>query len=587
MRKKFYLFLIVLTAFALRAYGLNWDQGYHLHPDERMIIMVSERISLPEHLSLDSLFSSKSPLNPHFFAYGSFSIYLLKLVSWLVSLLGGNQWMDYRYLLYVGRAISVLFDLGTVILIFKFGTTLFDRRTGLLASFFYATSVLPIQLSHFYAVDIMLNFFIWLGLWFLLQFYRSPSLKTASRVGIGFGLALATKISAVILLVGIGVALLVDLFLLGLKYWRGLEYKWWHKFWLLISRTSKREILSDICRRLFLWGGIVALSTAGTFLVLEPFALIDFSSFWRQIQEQDQMTKNAYVFPYTLQYVGTTPYLYHLKNLIVWGMGIGLGSVSLIGTVWYLINFIKRLAMRGDYDREAQEAIVNSFWLIYFLMVGGFAVKYMRYFLPLYPMFILAGAAFLLFLLKRLKRRGERWVILGSVFTLHFVCLFFFISIYSRPHSRVQASEWINQSIPSGSVLAVEHWDDRLPLWGGEKYRFVQMPMYEPDNSLFKWQRVQKNLREADYLILASNRLYVPLTKLADCSKYRVCYPRTAQYYSDLFSGKLGFKKIAEFTSYPLLKIGNWKLEIKDDTADESFTVYDHPKVIIFRKLSK
>ena len=56
------------------------------------------------------------------------------------------------------------------------------------------------------------------------------------------------------------------------------------------------------------------------------------------------------------------------------------------------------------------------------------------------------------------------------------------------------------------------------------------------------------------------------------------------KFYADLFSNKLNYKKVAEFVSYPKLEIGNWKLEIRDDVADESFTVYDHPKVLIFKK---
>ncbi len=84
---------------------------------------------------------------------------------------------------------------------------------------------------------------------------------------------------------------------------------------------------------------------------------------------------------------------------------------------------------------------------------------------------------------------------------------------------------------------------------------------------------------------------------MADCKKYRFCYPLTAEYYKRLFdnqnvemtrrdtSTSNRFKKVAEFTAYPELKIGDWKFQIKDDKADESFTVYDHPKIMIFKKL--
>jgi hypothetical protein len=151
---------------------------------------------------------------------------------------------------------------------------------------------------------------------------------------------------------------------------------------------------------------------------------------------------------------------------------------------------------------------------------------------------------------------------------------FAFTQIYTRPHTRILATHWINQNLPPGSKIAVEHWDDRVPLAGN--YQFLEMPLYEPDNSPLKWQKINQNLVQADYLILASNRLYVPLQKLSDCQRYSRCYPQTAKYYQDLFNGKLGFTQIAEFTSYPI---------INDDSADESFTVYDHPKIIIFKKI--
>jgi hypothetical protein len=149
----------------------------------------------------------------------------------------------------------------------------------------------------------------------------------------------------------------------------------------------------------------------------------------------------------------------------------------------------------------------------------------------------------------------------------------------------VAATDWIRKNIPSGSTVAIEHWDDRLPLKGSEKYIFLEMAMYEPDSSEAKWEKINKNLETADYIFLSSNRLYTPLKRLEDCSKYKVCYPKTADYYRSLFQGSLGFEKIADFTSYPGLTIGDWQFSINDQKADESFTVYDHPRVIIFRKI--
>ena len=36
------LVLILLVALGLRLYGINWDQGYGFHPDERSIYMQSD-----------------------------------------------------------------------------------------------------------------------------------------------------------------------------------------------------------------------------------------------------------------------------------------------------------------------------------------------------------------------------------------------------------------------------------------------------------------------------------------------------------------------------------------------------------------
>lgn len=569
------LYAIILIAAFFRFYGLNWDQGHHLHPDERMIVMVTERLHLSKPFNLNRLFDPDSPLNPKFFAYGNFPLYLLRAVSLMTSQVFGPKWASYSHLNLVGRVLSVMFDLGALLLIFKIGKKVFSSQVALLGSFFYAICVFSIQASHFYAVDVALNFFILLTLYRLILFYEHQSFSQAIYVGVCFGLALATKVSATALIVSIGTALLFDHFLIFLKRWRMALLPWWKKIFFFILKSNKKKVIVRIIKPLLEYGLATFLSTIITFLVFQPYALIDFSTFWRQITEQHQMTRNAFVFPYTLQYVATVPYLYHLKNLWLWGMGVGLGTLSIIGASLYMFNLLKRIKLKGEEDIEAKEIILIVFFLAYFLTVGRFAVKFMRYLLPLYPLLSLYAARLVTSLTGSLKR-----AILVCAVGLALIWVFAFVSIYSKPNTRVLASQWINQNIPSGAKIAVEHWDDRVPMWG--EYQFLEMPMYEPDSSDLKWQKVNQNLKEADYLVLASNRLYVPLQKLADCAKYKICYPKTAQYYQELFSGKLGFVKLTEFTSYPTVPILNWS--INDDQADESFTVYDHPKVIIFKK---
>ena len=113
-----------------------------------------------------------------------------------------------------------------------------------------------------------------------------------------------------------------------------------------------------------------------------------------------------------------------------------------------------------------------------------------------------------------------------------------------------------------------------------KQYAVTQLPVFDPDTPQ-KWQQLNDAFAKADYYILSSNRAYGSIMVLP---KH---YPQMSEFYKNLFAGRTQFQKIAEFTSYPTLNLGFTKLTIEDQWAEEAFTVYDHPKVTIFKKVAQ
>ena len=560
--------ILVVGAF-LRLKGLNWDQGFSMHPDERTIVMISERIHWPNDGEWSKVLTPESPLNPKFFAYGSLPIYLLRFSGFIVGFFNKTL-TEYGKINLVGRVFSAAFDIATILVIYLLGKRLFPGSflKPLISALFYALSVLAIQLSHFYAVDTILNFFIWLNILLLIMYLQRPSARLLFFIGATTGLAVATKFTGVFLLPPI----LLTLYLTAYK--------------------ERVPLLNKSTRFFYCFAFFTLIFALFTFLFM-PYALIDFTTYKANLLEQLRMSNDPYVFPYTLQYVNSRSYIYPLQQIFWWGLGPLLSLLSIIGLITLTIRFsiiVYTKILRSGPLWRREWLVPAAFGISYFLIIGNSAVKFMRYYLPLYPLLSILAARLLEQIFTRTKQ------ILGTHLTRALLFLTFlvtfiwplpFTSIYQHPNTRYTASTWINQNIPPNSKIAIEHWDDSLPIFGQEKYKFLEMPLYEPDANNKKWETVNQNLNEADFLILASNRLYVPLTKLGDCREIKIperCYPKTAEYYKNLFGERLGFKKVAEFTNYPRLSIINYELQINDGGADENFTVFDHPKIIIFKK---
>lgn len=557
-----YFVLIVLSSFFFRSYNLFWDNGYSFHPDERAIVLFTIPLSFPKNIG--EFLLPQSPLNPHFFAYGNFPLYLLRISAEIVARFN-PAYLQYGNMQIVGRYISVIADTFSVVLIFLVGKKIFSSKVGLFAAFFYATSVLPIQLSHFYAVDTLLTFFMLATFYFLICFVQKPTAKLSLIMGMCMGLSLATKISSLPIFITILFSLLLILF--------------------LSDKGDKGKALKIIFFNLV----YIVMAAAFVFVATQPYTLIDNREFINQTLQQSQMTKSPFAFPYTLQYVGKIHYFYEFKNILLWGQGAIITLLSICG----IFALLKLLFEKRDNSKNKYVAILLFHFFLYFGIIGSFAVGWMRYLLPLYPFLSLFAAFFfvnqIIPLLVTHFSFFKQSIHLQKILLILFCFMVLlwpisFLSIYQKENTRITASKWINENIPTGSRIAIEHWDDALPVFGGSNYSQIVLPLYDPDTEE-KWRNINLALKKTDYIIIASNRLYVPLQKLTDCKKLPAgrCYPLTANYYKSLFSGELGFKKVAEFINYPTVPFTT--VRINDQSADESFTVSDHPKVMIFKRI--
>jgi len=503
------LCVIILLGALARISGINWDSGFHFHPDERMLIMVADRIHF------------WSQMNPDFFNYGSLPVYVLVGISQSIDWFFGTMFNNYDGLLIVGRWISTIADLMVVLLVYKIALQLSHKKnTALWSAFFYAVAFFPIQNSHFFIVDTFLNLFSTLLIYQLLVFRNNPSYRRVILIGITFATAITSKVSAILFL---PVILLVLLY--PPPQHENIVQKILHLFQKKVLHNSQGilTILKKDMLRLVLFG---LVSLAFSFLFM-PYAFIEYKRFMSDILQQLKMNSDPYIFPYTLQYVDTLPYWYYLKNIFLWGLGPVISMLGIIG----LIRLIY-----PKYQLQTTKYIFLLFYLIYFLVIGRSAVKFMRYMLLMYPLFaVLAGygvsaiqnSKFKLHSLNHLPIKVSRLPVLFSVVII-IASVFWtslFLNIYSRPNTRIQATAWINQFIPPGSVLGVEHWDDRVPIFDPGNYKYVELTLYDLPDDQNKINRHYRALQSVDYVIIASNRLYTPLQKLDDCVQYKKCYP--------------------------------------------------------------
>jgi YYY domain-containing protein len=602
------LALILLLGATLRFHGLYWDQPAgapaptQLHPDERFLSMVADRARWPGSLGgyFDTAASQLNPYNQsetHSFVYGTFPLFLAKGVS---TIAGGDS---YDTTVVWGRRLAALFDTATIALVFALGASLFSRRAGLFGALLYALAVLPTQLAHFWTVDPFLVFFGTATLFAAVRFVTADHEWSAwllgAAMGLGLGLGAACKVNALLFVPAI---LAAGGARIALRDWPRLGLRWRGR-----HAGARGNWLTDIAILSFTFA--VALAA---FRIAQPYAF-EGPHFWDMglnpawiddLQAELDRQDGASFYPPFVQFAARTPFVAPLTNIVLWGLGPALGVTALIGLAVGAVLLFKR--------REMAFLLPLVFAGAVFAFQGYRFVAFMRYFVPIYPVFCLMAGWAAASLLKGVRlqllpewrasvatgtvrriwnaktaRRAAALALGVLIATTAFWALAF-QGVYASENPKFAASRWIYDNVPPGSGITSEIWDDSLPYALPNQppngYRNIETEPYAPDSfekvRELVFGRPQDNgkggLVNADYVVIASNRIRDSVQRLERE------YPATIRYYQLLDSGQLGFERVATFTLHPSF-LG---LTINDSRAEESFTVYDHPEVRIYKKTS-
>ncbi len=522
----------------------------------------------------------------------------------------------------VGRGLSAFFDLLSILLIFAIARRLYGEKVAYLAALMTAGTAFLIQQAHFFTVDATSTTFILLTIYYAVRIIQRGAWYDYIGAAVGVGAAIACRIT----LATVAIAVLVAV---ATRFYRAysndnrramirevLLVVMWGILTLFAARTlgpdmfagtmpgsEARPILSDKL-------GDIGLRLDNLLQGKGYFDIRPDDRFLQSMSDISRFASGEVDWPPTQQWAARPRYIFALSNMVLAGMGAPLGIAAWLGFVvagWYLLR-----------RRMIAHLIPWTWVLFYFGWQGGLFLMSMRYYLPVYGMLTIF-AAWLVVHLASYRRaifdkvmqwmwqpgdpelhrpralttaRGIAFMAVVPALVVVIGALawgFAFSRMYTEEHTRVAASRWIYANIPTGSVISSESWDDGLPLGldgrGADQFPGEAFPVYAEDepNKYFgdgsaENKGMLKQIDHVDYIIMSSNRVYDTAGRLV------MRYPALINYYKALFDGSLGFDLVAEYRSSPRL----FGIEFPTATwAEEAFSVYDHPRVLIFKKTDR
>lgn len=534
----FLLGLIIVIGSLLRLYNLNWGAPYYFHPDERNIATAISQLTFPTNL------------NPHFFAYGSLPIYTalgLGLVqNALLSLTGATfvPTVSFAQAILLLRSLSALFSLLCIPLLYLIGKKIHNRTTGLLAAFLSATSIGLIQYAHFGTFEMWLTILSLLLFLSHLQLWKSQKVRYQLLQAVIFALLVATKISSL--------ALLPLLFILP----------------VLFEKTPFSTKLLALIKQ----GLLVTFTTVLLYILTNPYSLLDSTSYLNSMTYESAVATGKLEVFYTGEFVKTLPVLYHLLNIYPFLLN-PLIFVLFPPALGYGLS-------KGIRQKQPALLLLCTYTLLLFLSQTFLYVKWTRYLIPTLPFIYLLIAFLLTESLTHLRSRITRlsnYALLGLIGIISSLfALSFFITVYLRPDTRIEAARWAEEHLAGNTPIVSEMYDLGIIPFNERFPSITLYNFYDLDNNSLEINEatLRSTLTQHDVLVLPSQRIVKSRLLHPDH------FPTGAAFYEALFHGE------TEFTTLYITPCDFWcQITYWGDPIfafEGTVNIFDRPTVFIF-----
>lgn len=452
------LWPILLVALATRVWGVWFGFPEIIHPDEHHI---SERV-------LSMLKAPEYDLNPGFFEYPSLCFYLLALLYLLVGfglsacgVIGGTpELYDYAqqnifYFHLLGRLLSAAFSVATIHLVFLAGRRLWGNTVGLLAAWFLTLGYLHFTDSHYLATDVPSAFFVLWAVYLALTALQERRLKALTLAAFVSGLSASVKYPN-------GLVLLSILFAAV----------------LLRQEAQAQRNLSlpkFLCK--------LSVFAAFGFLLGTPYAVLDLKSFFRDLLGQFLHSDLGHL---GVEETGFFGYFWPLVP--AGGIGMILVAAAFLGLFFSL------------WRHEARDALLLSFPLFFYLLLGNSALKVDRYLIPAIPFFCIYAALCVTRISAMVRAQRAQTIALIALTALLSVQPAYYLIkwcwLVDQPDTRTAAATWIEHNIPPERMIAMRVGSWMFPrLHEGER-RLKQIDLFMEESMRARAELKLKLLQE-------------------------------------------------------------------------------------------